>query len=601
MDSDGTPASDPRSLLSRLTFRGADYKRTATSLLLVLDSAEDMDSWLAVIRREIEALGGKKHGTETEKPCADRKVMQLKAQQLRAQSSHRYLVRRDPDQNSEPPTPHSQSCSPRPWAREKTDELQAKLDETVAILTEPRSSSVRSSTGHMSVSGSIASSEGKQLDSLKEGTNRLSYVSSGQRTFMTSQCSTPATSPIREISFDDIPPPKAAESVHLRPNAAALNERRRSMQVVQIPDLQVYAPIKVHRHSTYDQTGSEGQGRSPGITPNFSVPNSSSKRYTTANSTISLFPTKTPATMTTATRPRDSVLKGARKGPPAALRMPPPLSPIKGSPESERVTSSQMSLSLATAAKPSVVDIPIRSPPLPSLDVLIPLRKRRSSLIPLSGPELSAIEFHVPRRYSSMQTLCEISEKHYTLDASGSPPPPLDESLESQSCLRLFGPESPTIGTESAPYPDRRPKSRARLETTGRIPVLANTKTKVQRPTSMICPSPPGNHIAHFHIASKLQTIPCSPSALPGGCFFSSQSTSPASGDEEYVLSPSLPQKVKQDGKGAAGRHSLPVMVGGPPPAPPPDCALPPLPLPESASTSARASLRSRGSIKAGA
>ena len=43
MDADGIPAADSRSLFSRLTFRGADYRRTATSLLLVLNSAEDMD------------------------------------------------------------------------------------------------------------------------------------------------------------------------------------------------------------------------------------------------------------------------------------------------------------------------------------------------------------------------------------------------------------------------------------------------------------------------------------------------------------------------------------------------------------------------------
>ena len=65
MDADGAPASDPRSLLSRLAFRGSDYRRTATSLLLIMNSAEDMDSWLAIVRREIEALGGKEYVSET--------------------------------------------------------------------------------------------------------------------------------------------------------------------------------------------------------------------------------------------------------------------------------------------------------------------------------------------------------------------------------------------------------------------------------------------------------------------------------------------------------------------------------------------------------
>ena len=66
MDADGTPTADSRSLLSRLAFRSADYRRTATSLLLILDSAEDMGSWIAAVRREIEALGGRKMSRKQE-------------------------------------------------------------------------------------------------------------------------------------------------------------------------------------------------------------------------------------------------------------------------------------------------------------------------------------------------------------------------------------------------------------------------------------------------------------------------------------------------------------------------------------------------------
>ena len=35
MDADGAPTADSRSLFSRLSFRGADYRRTTTSILLV--------------------------------------------------------------------------------------------------------------------------------------------------------------------------------------------------------------------------------------------------------------------------------------------------------------------------------------------------------------------------------------------------------------------------------------------------------------------------------------------------------------------------------------------------------------------------------------
>lgn len=49
-----------KSLRSRFGLQSSASRRQTTSLLLVFDEAEQMDSWMIAIRKEIEALGGKK-------------------------------------------------------------------------------------------------------------------------------------------------------------------------------------------------------------------------------------------------------------------------------------------------------------------------------------------------------------------------------------------------------------------------------------------------------------------------------------------------------------------------------------------------------------
>ncbi|PVH83297.1 hypothetical protein DL98DRAFT_585590 [Cadophora sp. DSE1049] len=643
MDSDGTPASDSRSLLSRLAFRGADYRRSATSLLLVLDSAEDMDSWIAVVRREIEALGGKKHVSETGKPKPDDKVMQL-----RAQPSHRYLIRRNTDETSDPASPHIPSFGPPPWIKEKDNELQKKLEEATSEFIRPQSSSVRPATGHHSRAGSVTSNDGRQLESLRDSSNRFSYVSSGQRTLITSQGSSPATSPTREsASFDDIIPKSSIEDTHLRPNAAAVNERRRSIQTMQIPVLEPQATAKLHRHSTYGGPPSLNRSRSPGLTPNFSVPNSSIKRYSIAKS-----PSPTPPVPSTPNRPRqrDSILKGTRKAPPSALHVPRSLSPVKASPkkaapmiftprDSDSITNTNTdtthSFSLVQNAKPSMITIPPRSPSTsttPSNTMPTPPPRRMSSLTPLAPHEAAHIDFHLPRRYSSMQTLREISEKHAlnnNLDAplrpAPLPPAALSTPLPSSPSMSTFEFPDSTLHQRQAqnqpPSHSQRPRSRASARSPHPVPVpvLANTKSKVKRPISMqIAPAaahrnnpyispktkspPPASQSHAFSSLSTLSPRPFSSSSNTSS-ISTSRSTNNGHSSHSHVstpltsasmLSPSL-QRVKEHeiSRTVINRRSMPTLANGPPPAPPPDCALPPLPPPGSA----RGSIGSRGSL----
>ncbi|KAH9221990.1 hypothetical protein DL95DRAFT_182479 [Leptodontidium sp. 2 PMI_412] len=646
MDSDGTPASDSRSLLSRLAFRGADYRRSATSLLLVLDSAEDMDSWIAVVRREIEALGGKKHVSETGKPKPDDKVMQL-----RAQPSHRYLIHRNTDEATDPSSPRIPSFGPPPWIKEKDNELQKKLEEATSELIRPQSSSIRPLTGHHSIAGSVTSNDGRQLESLRDSSHRFSYVSSGQRTLITTQGSSPASSPTREsASFDDMLPKSSIDDkeTHLGPNAAAVNERRRSMQTMHVPVPEPQLTAKLHRHSTYGGPPSVNRSRSPGLTPNFSVPNSSMKRYSMVKSptppmnTTPLIPTKPN---------RDSIMKGTRKGPPSALHVPRSLSPVKASPKkapapmvfttSSSPTHPQAQTYLVQNAKPSMITIPPRSPSTTTpktSGMPTPPPRRMSSLTPLAPHESARIDFHLPRRYSSMQTLRDESEKHSRngLEAPLRPAPlpssPFVEGFEFPPAQRQDRKHTQAQArthnqnqNQNHNY-NQRPRSRASARSpqpvpaSFPVPALANTKSKVKRPISMQI-APAAAHRNNPYLSSKIHSNsrsqahypPQNPhlSQFPPRPFSSSSSNmspSPINGNgrsygssgsgytspPSSLISPGL-QRVKEHdiSHTVINRRSMPTLVNGPPPAPPPDCALPPLPPPGSS----RGSVGSRGSM----
>jgi hypothetical protein len=566
MNADGTPMADSRSLLSRLTFRGGDYRRTATSLLLVLNSAEEMDSWIAVVRREIEALGGKKHVSETGKPKPDEKIMQLKAQ-----PSHRYLIQRDSDQFSNPASPSSPSFVTPPWSNEEG--LQDKLEDAASALSRPLST-IRLSTGHRSVATSVMSHDGLQLESLRDSTNRLSYMSSGQRTLVTSQCSSATSSPVLESypSFE-LPPKISVEDARPRPNAAAINERRRSMQTMQIPSLDAPPQPKNYRHSTFVPS------RSPKSHPpalNFSTPKRSSRILLpdTPKPPVPTIVTTTP----TPSHPRDSILKGSRKGPPPALNVVRPLSPVEDSPSPSKrrptvYTPTESSFKMVQQVKASVVSIPPRSPSVlatPTSPVDLP--RQMSSLMPLHATEAAHLNFQFPNRLSSMQALRDRADLAPEAPVRPAPLPPAG--------LTTPLPSSPYYPEHDTPIVHDHEMEK---ESPPSLPIFANSKQNLRRPTSMqIRPlsSTP---------SSKSPKIPPISRDLR-----EAKATSPAS---IAVLSPSFQRlKVEAHSKAVANRKSMPTLVIGPPPAPPPDCALPPLPP---ASAELRSPMGTRGSVRA--
>ncbi|MCJ1370466.1 hypothetical protein MMC20_001679 [Loxospora ochrophaea] len=88
------------SVFAKLGLRG-DSRRSTSTLLLVLDSPGEMDSWLVAVRKEIEALGGKKYRPDIGK----RKTPDEIEHELRERPSRRYLVKRDPNQFCAPQDP----------------------------------------------------------------------------------------------------------------------------------------------------------------------------------------------------------------------------------------------------------------------------------------------------------------------------------------------------------------------------------------------------------------------------------------------------------------------------------------------------------------
>lgn len=568
MDADGIPAADSRSLLSRLTFRGAEYRRTATSFLLVLNSAEEMDSWISIVRREIESLGGKKHLPETGKHKPDDRVVELKAQ-----PSHRSLQRNlDGIPNpSSPVSPMDPSFGPPPWKVEY--DTQPRVADPATAVLQP-SISNRAVDHHQSTSNIAMSYDPRQRENLRENANRLSYMSSGQLTLVTSPGSSAASSPTRESmsTYDELPAKVSSEDVQLGLNACPLKDRRRSMQALQIDTLA--ATPKTFRHSTYGVPNRSPKSYSfP--KPNFNGPPSPGKRYPTTKEPPPLPPIVT-------TTPRKTMLKGIRKPPPAALDVSRPLPASSGG----LTPKSAPPVFLPTAStsrmlqptKPSVVNMPAKlsSPPTP-VEIVYP--QRRSSLM---GKE----ENYCLRRNASMLALQAATNT--ILEAPSRPPPlppaaltiplpasplypryetgdlqaAIDTALESAS--QSITPRHSTESNRKQRRPSNTQSTSLGLSpTTDTTPPLPkptkSPRLSPSRPSFQVSVREPSNHIV------------------------SQASVSPGIEHVKPQRSPSL-----------VNRKSMPILVNSLPPMPPPNYALPPLPP----GTTPRAAVVSRESVR---
>lgn len=191
-------ASDarPKSIFKKL-WRGSDKKRSTSTLLLVFDNPDDMNSWLVVIRKEIEALGGKKY-----RPDVDvLKAADDAPKELRERSSRQDLVKRDPnrfaDETKHPASANSNQTGGKSTHRDLSNKTLKR--QSMATLESAESPSPSNAT---------VSTDQAHLERLKE-TPRASYVSTGGRTV--SRASSLEPSPARAVFSPEDLIPKPVE------------------------------------------------------------------------------------------------------------------------------------------------------------------------------------------------------------------------------------------------------------------------------------------------------------------------------------------------------------------------------------------------------
>lgn len=269
---DGTIEAGPqKSLLSRLRSQNATVKKAATSFLLVLESAEEMDAWMTVVRKEIDNQGGMKIKDESSR--ASSSTDDTRETRSSDTTSHRYLVQRDakaPSRMVPVDSPHqSQYGSPRIV----TSEWESTRSERTASIAESssgqsfRHGNQRQSIETSSVATTPLSQDHYQLESLR-GRSRFSFVStatslSGPGTRNTSRESSPAPqSPLKEgfstaVEAEPLRSAMSLKSFHMNPSSSVAS-RRRSMQPLPVTNEHFAPPVKQsfqrQRHSLYGPT-----------------------------------------------------------------------------------------------------------------------------------------------------------------------------------------------------------------------------------------------------------------------------------------------------------------------------------------------------------
>ena len=564
------PSNSPveqRSLFSRIPFRAAE-RRHASNFLMVFEGAEDMDGWISVLRKEIEALGGKKNLSETGKPKADDDELQLKAQ-----VSQRTLVVRDPDR-------FSRSINPQDLAWQQRHSMsQETLEVRNPVATAESDAPPEHPPDDISTTNSIVSHDGRQLENLRDsaGANRLSYISSGQRTIITSAGSSPACSPTRDSFASNIeelslnqPPP--APEARPRPNAAAIADRRQSMQTLgPFVDPKLASAHRPHSTFVSPPPMDDGMAFVP-TTPNFSVPHAVSRRYSLAKPPPS--EGAGPSSLPTLIEPEQSVPmapppRSSRRCPPAGLGMSRPLSIVADQPSPiPEVEPSSHPASSHSEYPPSSDDTVTLSVSPPPMDARNNHRgySRQENSTPSDPFGNRPGSGYNPRKATSMHALrdsSEIAEEH-TAGVSSS----------------IKGATRVVFSAPRGPDPARRPMSsmghyeRSRSQS----PSTKQMKRASLQPTISTPPSDRRSPRFSLPGGSDMSSARASTLALLESKDPSQRALSPPP-----TLSPQNPASgellaAEDPSKALFNRRSIPHLPGNPPPAPPPTCALPPIP-----------------------
>ena len=475
---DGVVAlSATRSVLGRMKFRKPDCRKPVSSFLLILGSAEEMDGWLVAVRKEIEALGGKKYRPS----IGSRKTTDEAVQTLRERPSRRYLVKRDPHrfQNPEGSREFSQGvCSGD--ESDISQPVNSAPGAAPVTSEKPRSYRTTASTETSSIGRDNIPDDRNLQDS-----SRLSYLSMGTRTLVASRGSSVATSSTKcDPVHADV-----STTLHGLGRSSLMNKRHASMQKIP-PALELrresFDPCADHHAAGPQPTHADTEGSvsvkslSPS-TPNFSVP-SFSKRYSIANAS------------TPFTAPR------------LVPDMRPPTSPsslgLQDSPNlSERPHSVVGKLS-------SEFNLSQASPNLPV--------KVRSSSTTLIGdtPKSSGQPF--PRRFSSLEYGRNAPPSFANHDISLPPHPPPMTSLPAVPLPNFEHPNSTLVPSKN-PKKLRRPAS---MQVGSKPMLYLSTTSSNQDSTHFSSPSNPStlnpapstttayNHTSRQHFTTAPPTAP---------------------------------------------------------------------------------------------
>lgn len=370
---------EQESIMKKMGFL-RDIKRSASSFLLVMDNAAEMDSWLRVVRGEIEAMGGKKY-------CPDGGACDP-TEELprdgREKLSHRYSKGVGRDQHSGKMWEPARDPSFGNVIRENGGSKPVARPWPSSTVRRPSIASQMSSDSP-TISNPTPSINQTYLDQLR-GSPRLSYASTGAKTLSTSCGSSPGQSPRSVPAKLPFPLPEHTSNLGagVIPISTLPKSRRASAQISRRPSADANSGSRSTSRSASRSPRPLSTRRSlpgqdtPPAAPNFSVPTFSKR-----NSIITRMPS---SSMNPAFR-----------------------SPVDDTESSSILNSPPTELS--TEADDFVQSLPRSSS---SYEL--------SSLPPKNGRPL-------PRRLSSLQYSRGISPRHLRANALLSPHPPPNTAL----------------------------------------------------------------------------------------------------------------------------------------------------------------------------
>ncbi|KAL7938120.1 hypothetical protein V8C35DRAFT_141508 [Trichoderma chlorosporum] len=229
-EDDKVSTTESRSLLSKFSFRTSE-KRYTSNMLMVFESAEDMDDWMTVLRAMIEQLGGKRSLSEAGLPKEpmtkefDSKADSFDSIYLREKKSQGNLIEKQVIHSAQASSTSNHSPVLQQEYGRRTCDYSIPVIDFDSVNHDMNSDD-------KSTTSSVVSRDGRQLESLRDSSHRLSLLSSGQRTNLTSTTSSPADSPIRErfpLPGDITTIPETAQP---RPNGSLIMNRRVSLQTM---------------------------------------------------------------------------------------------------------------------------------------------------------------------------------------------------------------------------------------------------------------------------------------------------------------------------------------------------------------------------------